>query len=115
MAAASNDFQAGGFPADEDPTVEATRRGATAESKLRGSRRELRHLFLDPEGDHSSRNFPRSKVMRLLTGSRGAALLVIGAGGLFLLRPKLLTSVVRVLPLSALLRMAAVRFMNRGG
>ena len=51
--------------------------------------------------------------MRSLAGGRGIALLALGAGGVLLLRPRLLKGVLGVVPIGALLRMAAVRYFGK--
>lgn len=89
----------------------------SAENRLNSSRQELRDLFVE-EKDEEARNnhsaqFPRSRIMRLLTGNGGMALLAVGAGGILLARPKLLMRAVRMVPMGALLRMFADKVMTR--
>ena len=89
----------------------------SAELRLNETRDELRQLFdRDPEARTSAPGFfPRSRTMRFLTGNGSTALLALGAGGLMLLRPGFLKTALRVVPVNALIRMAAVRFMTRRG
>ncbi len=86
-----------------------------AEVRLDETRRELRELFIPSVSDAvlGGTDFPRSKVMRALIGNRGFALLAIGAGGLLIAKSKVLRNLVRVLPLGAIVRMAAVRFASK--
>jgi len=83
-----------------------------AHLRLDESRRELKDLF-DPPADPLDRGEfkPRSKVMQVLTGNGGLALVLAGAGGLLLAKPRLAMQVVRMIPIGALARMAAAKFM----
>jgi hypothetical protein len=105
--------------------MNATVKGKTINSemaaiKLEESRRQLEGLLITWEQRNrgvADGRFPRSKAMRLVTSARGGTLmatglLVVGAGGLLVLRPKLLTRALRAIPLSLVLRMAATRFIN---
>ena len=96
-------------------TIETLEKDHSAELRLDESRRELQHLFAPEDEDEARpKKFPRSKTMRLLTGGGGAALLALGAGGLILLRPGLLKTALRILPVNAMVRMLAVKLMTRG-
>ena len=83
----------------------------TTESKLKQSRTELRHLF-DDDDALSADEFPRSKTMRLLTGSPGVVLAAVIAGGVLLMRPQLAKQAFRMVPASAVLRALAMRFLR---
>jgi hypothetical protein len=87
-----------------------------AHLRLDESRRELKDLF-DPPADPANRGefSPRSKIMRSLTGNGGLALLAVGAGGLLLAKPKLVMHFLRMIPVGALARMAAAKFMAGRG
>jgi hypothetical protein len=80
--------------------------------RLDDSRRELKELFDPEERTTYDPNFPRSKVMRTLSGNRGLTLLALGAGGFLLAKPKLLMTVVRMIPVGAIARMAAVKLLG---
>jgi hypothetical protein len=86
----------------------------TAAQKIVGSRAELARLLLDePETEHRlAGHFPRSKTVQLLTGKLGVVLLAIAAGGLMLLRPNMAKRAMRIVPMSAMLRMLASRFLR---
>ena len=90
-------------------------RPSLAESKLDSTRDELRRLFVHEEEfeDPDASRFPRSKIVRMLTKGNALTYLAIGAGGFLLMKPKLLRSVIRVVPVGALVRLAIVRFMTR--
>ena len=86
--------------------------------RLSRSREQLQELFEEPEsnGDSPNHHFPRSKVMRLFAGNRSLALLALGAGGLLLFKkPALVMRTLRLIPMSAVMRMVVARFMSRGG
>jgi len=83
--------------------------------RLDESRRELKDLFIPPEQPARGKFIPRSKIMRALTGKGGLALLVAGAGGLLLAKPRMVKHLVRMMPLGAVARIAAVKFMTRRG
>ena len=87
-----------------------------AHSRLDASRRELLDLFDPPVDSQDRGDFkPRSKIMQALTGNGGLALLVAGAGGLLLAKPKLAMHVIRMIPVGAIARMAAAKFMAGRG
>jgi hypothetical protein len=82
-------------------------------ARLAASRRELQQL-LSPDSEAAAINnpFPRSNTMRLLMAHKGKALVVAGAGGLLLMRSRLLRHALRAIPVGAVTRMFAVKMLN---
>lgn len=87
-----------------------------AESRLEDSRNELRRMMTESEEARAARPgyFPRSKTMRMLAGGGGATMLAIGAGSLLLMRPGILKTALKVLPVNTIVRMLAVKYLTRG-
>jgi len=85
-------------------------------AKLAASRDQLRQV-LDPprtEADgyppgERHDEFPRSRTMQLLMGSRGLGIMGAIAGGLFIARPSLALRLLRLLPASAVARMLLMK------
>lgn len=83
-----------------------------AADKLQESRAEFQHLF-EPDDPRAQNDFPRSKTMRLLLSSRGAALLAVAAGAVLILKPGLAARAARVVPMGGILRSLAVNLLSR--
>lgn len=92
---------------------------AEIRARLAVSREELRRL-LDPPRQESDANgsagaarasgeFPRSRTMKMLMGSRGLGMLGAVAGGLFIARPALALRLLRMLPSGAVGRMLLMK------
>jgi hypothetical protein len=88
---------------------------AAAEAELHHSRGELRRLLVvDRKVPKRGEFRPRSKTMQFLTGNGAVALLAVGAGGILLSRPQLALRLFRVVPIGAVVRALALRYMTRG-
>ena len=84
-----------------------------AELKVMETRAELERLLIDdPDDSRSSGMFPRSRTLQLLTSNKGVVLLAVAAGGLLLLRPRLLKSAIRFVPMGPILTMLTNRFFR---
>lgn len=94
--------------------------GARVETslKLDESRNELRHLLHDEIGEpqpKDSRAFPRSKTVKFLTSSKAIGVLAIAAAGVLIMRPRVATRLLRLVPASSMARMLAMRFFVQNG
>jgi hypothetical protein len=93
-------------------------------ARLAQSRAEIRRLLEPPAaaentdaGASSSTRggFPRSRTMRTLMSGRGIGAIGAVAGGLLLARPALAWRLIRLLPTSAVARMAVARIVRALG
>jgi hypothetical protein len=88
---------------------------AVVEGRLEQSRNELRQMMVESEERRAKTGyFPRSKTMRMLAGGGGATMLAIGASTLLLMKPQIVRSALKVLPVNMIVRMLAVKFLSRG-
>ncbi len=93
-------------------------------ARLAQSRAEIRRLLEPPAdaenadaGAYSSTRggFPRSRTMQALMSGRGIGAIGAVAGGLLLARPALAWRLIRLLPTSAVARMAVARIVRALG
>jgi hypothetical protein len=92
-------------------------------ARLAQSRAEIRRLLEPPVADAdtgpdasgSPGGFPRSRTMQALMSGRGLGAIGALAGGLVLARPGLAWRLIRLLPTSALARMALARIVRSVG
>jgi hypothetical protein len=93
--------------------MSAIANSTSAALKIMESRAELQRLLVDNADEHAASGiFPRSKTLQLFTSNSGVVLMAIAAGGLILLRPTLIKRALRIVPLGAMVRMLATRFMR---
>ena len=89
--------------------------------RLAGTREEVSRL-LDPPREQSASNghagppgsgdFPRSRTMKMLFGSRGLGIFSALAAGLLIARPALALRLLRILPVSALAKTLIARAVS---
>jgi len=94
-------------------------------ARLAQSRAEIRRLLEPPPDAESAgartsssgtrRGFPRSRTMQTLMSGRGIGAIGAVAGGLLLARPALAWRLIRLLPTSAIARMAVARIAGALG
>jgi hypothetical protein len=85
-----------------------------AQTRLFESRAELKRMLGESEVKRHRPQFaPQSKIMQAITGGGGAAMLAIGAGSLLLLRPGLVKTVIRFLPINLLVKTLAMKYLTR--
>ncbi len=87
-------------------------------ARLEASREELRRAFDPPRhesdagspkhGDHPG-GFPRSRTMQILMSGRGLGTLGAAAAGLLIARPGLALRLLRILPVSAVVKTFVLR------
>ncbi len=85
-------------------------------ARLTESRDELQrildpppHVQTGPQSEVHEGQFPRSRTMRALLSGQGMGALGALAGGLILAKPSLALRVLRMIPVSSLVRMFAAR------